>query len=424
MDSMQQIVLANGLVEPKKAKQITYNINIISKGVKDKLTGESAAKNIQSTLKMLENQDNFYAQRILDVTIHSLITIYPKDQFREMYSESNFIRTLKQVSCIYIAETSYGKPPNKDVCDQTNISQIFPDSFLEIKRLDLCQFKDEDLVFLGSKMSCNKLQPLERELCCKELASLDSSSILTSNINCKPTPKKKNCMTKEELIPILEYHKDNNSDVLDSVNDNKMNLKVKVSSLIKSCHDFTTNANLGMVPAIKEHSIFASILYLKANNYKPMTDEKFQEFAPKYYNRASDYTQEEYSIKLEPCLKILNEKENIYKKIKSQETIFQSIIISAKNKIKTLDYIANFGSSTKLDSKKIELIKELEDMQSKLKEIYDSILELKKDGTVDFALKNIRAFEANHNIKVIEDIPENLANELKDINLNIKKVKE
>jgi hypothetical protein len=237
-------------------------------------------KYLTNTIKRIEDPNNDIAMHLFSQSVRTIKAVFRGTEITE--NKENLVQAIKQVACIFVAETRYGNlSKNYDLCDQTNIGQIRPPAYKAI--FDRCEkdFTSEKLAFLGEGTNCKTLHPYEMPYCCEALKTGENKASCDRYHN-----QPKSCISKEKRAFLEETNQDNELEQISCIN--------------------TYGERYWRVPAVPSHSVFAAIYYLRIMNYKKMTDKEFSGFGAAHYNAAGGREEAGYQKKLETCLGVLN----------------------------------------------------------------------------------------------------------------------
>lgn len=237
-------------------------------------------KYLTNTIKRIEDPNNDIAMHLFSQSVRTIKAVFGGTDITE--NKENLVQAIKQVACIFVAETRYGNLSKKyDLCDQTNIGQIRPPAYKAI--FDRCEkdFTSEKLAFLGEGTNCKTLHPYEMPYCCEALKSGENKASCGQYHN-----QPKSCISKEKRAFLEETNQDNELEQISCIN--------------------TYGERYWRVPAVPSHSVFAAIYYLKIMNYKKMSDNEFSRFGAAHYNAAGGSEEAGYQKKLETCLGVLS----------------------------------------------------------------------------------------------------------------------
>jgi hypothetical protein len=247
-------------------------------------------------IKALQSDESGFAITILQKSVQSIKVVF-KDEPSAYNSEENLLRTVKQTACVFVAETHYGNLGHQfDQCDQTNIGQIRPPAYAAIYKD--CQFAPNELAFLGKGTTCETLHPYELPPCCGQQKM--KSCTKGNPPQCIGEEKRKFLIAENQMV-----NGENWTDGVSAPGGAVLD-PIKCKS--------TTGKTYYRVPAIPEHSVFASIYYLKLVGFKPMTDAQFGSFAANKYNGAGSRERAAYQAKLNSCLALMNKNNDLIKK--------------------------------------------------------------------------------------------------------------
>jgi hypothetical protein len=266
---------------------------------------------VRTGIKLLSGNDN--ADWIFKTSTESIKLIFKNEEASEdtkSNKESNMIRTLKQTACVFIAETHYGNLSDGktyDKCDQTNIGQIRPPAYKAI--YNSCSYTESELAFLGKGTNCQTLHPYEMPLCCEALYP-GEAEFKYCEVH-KNDRKKQKAILKNDPLSCISLQKRQFLEKADAMSSTSMETEeISDGKVLPIKCKSTYGKTYIRIPAFPEHSVFASIFYLKLVGYKPMTDQQFASFGAVRYNGASSSEQRSYQHKLNSCLKVLNTKES------------------------------------------------------------------------------------------------------------------
>jgi hypothetical protein len=272
---------------------------------------------VESTLNTIKDDTN--ADWIFRTSVTSIKTLYDTPD----WSDQKMIRTLKQVACVFVAETHYGNLPKNtkayDRCDQVNIGQLRKEGYEAVYRKCKSSLQPKQLEFLGAGTTCENLHPYEYPLCCESYRP-NEKRYTCRHWNGDPI----RCVGPEKRA-YLEQADRMSATSMDNV-DGKSDGKIDPIECTK-----TNGKKYFRIPSFPEHSVFAGILYLKDLGYEPpKSDADFARFGAEHYNNAGGTEQASFKIKLNECLRIVNEKQNTL--------VFETAF---KRALKDIDLIAN-----------------------------------------------------------------------------------
>lgn len=274
-------------------------------------------KYVESTLSTIKDDTN--ADWIFRTSVTSIKTLYNTTD----WSDQKMIRTLKQVACVFVAETHYGNLPKNtkvyDRCDQVNIGQLRKEGYEAVYRKCKSSLEPKQLEFLGLGTTCENLHPYEYPLCCESYRP-NEKRYTCRHWNGDPircvSPEKRAFLEQADRMSATSM------DNVDGINDGKID-PIECTK--------TNGKKYFRIPSFPEHSVFAGIFYLKTLGYEPpKSDADFARFGAENYNNAGGVEQASFKIKLNECLRIVNEKQNTQ--------IFET---AYKRALKDIDLIAN-----------------------------------------------------------------------------------
>lgn len=344
-------------------KRLDNNINGAKKAanfVTDKLEEELTEANeittdVHRALDSLADEDKKdFVIPILDKAMKYLEALYGIEPTKNGKISPLMEKASKQVACLFIAESHFST--FGDQCDLNNIAQIRPEAYEEV--VSYCRgdkkFSDgisvrDNLSLIDKNLTCDNFHPYELPLCRSDVPKfrdeyttidtvigeeIENSALFKGGINSpfvsiSDEQIREGKMKKE--FSCVSYEKFEYLNPKSTFSSGIMELPSVVCK--------NTSKEVGVkIPAVREHSIFAGLTYLKIQKYDPrnISNSDFARFAPKKYNRSNDKEQRIYEAMLNICFKEFEEPKN--KKIleKTFATIMDFRNLSPKSNIASL----------------------------------------------------------------------------------------